>query len=353
MPWEESERVRANSTLDFKRTRIARNMDNNTSVDIPGGAIVDVIIQVGVRFLKSSRMDNSDQEHDQDQQHEAARGCRAPADFPVNQLARGKFGKKEKDDSGWFCHKRRQVLLDLNLTDAPMKAASSISRRDFLARIAATTGAGIIASGVTPLTAAEPVLTSPWQIGCYTRPFDKFDWRTAFDAIAEAGFKYAGLISSNAKDWILMRINTPREEAAKIGDGAAERGLKLLSAYGDFSVANSLAEGIDGLQKLIDNCVAARCPNLLLGGVSDPKQYAPYFKAIAESCAYAAQHGAACPSSRTRSKCNRPQCRKAIESVGHRISDSGMIRAIYLLFRRQARPRGRFRDRDGIVAALA
>ncbi len=170
-----------------------------------------------------------------------------------------------------------------------MKAASSISRRDFLARIAATTGAGIIASGVTPLTAAEPVLTSPWQIGCYTRPFDKFDWRTAFDAIAEAGFKYAGLISSNAKDWILMRINTPREEAAKIGDGAAERGLKLLSAYGDFSVANSLAEGIDGLQKLIDNCVAARCPNLLLGGVSDPKQYAPYFKAIAESCAYAAQ----------------------------------------------------------------
>ena len=199
-----------------------------------------------------------------------------------------------------------------------MKAASTISRRDFLSRVAAATGAGIIASGVTPLTAAEPVLTSPWQIGCYTRPFDKFDWRTAFDAIAGAGFKCAGLISSNAKDWILMRVNTPREEAAQIGDGAAERGLKLLSAYGDFSVANSLAEGIDGLQKLIDNCVAARCPNLLLGGVSDAKLYAPYFKAIAESCAYAAQNGIGLSiKPHGGQNATGPQCRKAIESVGH------------------------------------
>lgn len=166
--------------------------------------------------------------------------------------------------------------------------------------------------------AAEQAAPNGWQIGCYTRPFDKFDWRVAFDAIAEAGYQYAGLISSNAKQWILIRIDTPPEEAAQMGAEAEKRGLKLVSAYGDFSVANSLAEGISGLHKLIDHCVAAHCPNLLLGGPGDPKHYAPYFKAIRECCAYADEKGVGLSiKPHGGQNATGPQCRKAIQLVGH------------------------------------
>ena len=37
-----------------------------------------------------------------------------------------------------------------------------------------------------------PGAGEPYRIGCYTRPWDKYDYRVALDAIAEAGFKYVG-----------------------------------------------------------------------------------------------------------------------------------------------------------------
>jgi sugar phosphate isomerase/epimerase len=201
-----------------------------------------------------------------------------------------------------------------------MKMTSHLSRRDFLAQALKVGSAGALAS-VAELcpTQAEVGSAHEWQIGCYTRPFDKFDWRVAFDAIAEAGFKYAGLISTNTKEWIMIRVNTPLEDAQQMGNEASKRGLKLVSAYGDFSVAKSIEDGVSGLKKLIDNCVAAGCPNLLLGGVSDEKLYASYFKAISECCDYAASksiglsmkpHGG--------QNATGPQCRKAIELVGRK-----------------------------------
>src|SRR5512140_1902923 len=117
-----------------------------------------------------------------------------------------------------------------------MQSNPHLSRRDFLARAAQACGAGVLASN-TALLQAQPAPASgqSWQIGCYTRPFDKFDWRAAYDAIAEAGFKYAGLISTNTKEWIMIRVNTSTEDARQMGEEASKRGLKLLSAYGDFS----------------------------------------------------------------------------------------------------------------------
>lgn len=194
------------------------------------------------------------------------------------------------------------------------------SRREFLQKAGALATAALVPASLSPgAGAAAEAAGSGFQIGCYTRPFDKFDWRAAYDAIAEAGYKYAGLISTNTKDWIMVRVDTPPDEAQRMGEEAGKRGLKLLSAYGDFSVAKSLEEGMAGLRKLIDLCVAANCPNLLLGGVSDAKLYDSYFKAVAECCDYAAEkkvglsmkpHGG--------QNATGPQCRKAIAQVGRK-----------------------------------
>jgi len=159
-----------------------------------------------------------------------------------------------------------------------------------------------------------------WQIGCYTRPWDQFDYRTALDGIAESGFQYAGLMTAKGKSWIIITTDTSLEEATEIGEEVRKRGLKLASLYaGEFPVAKSVQAGIEGLQKLVDNCAACGAPNLMLGGVGDEKLYDDYFTAVRECCNYAAAKGVGL-SMKPHGGLNATgaQCRAAVERVGQR-----------------------------------
>ncbi len=201
-------------------------------------------------------------------------------------------------------------------------SSAHINRRRFLARTAKLSVAGMAASAFKPLPgfgaqAAEPKRS--WQLGCYTRPFDQFDYRTAFDGIAEAGFKYVGLMTTNTKQWVMLKTDTPVEEVQTMSEEAKKRGLKVLSVFGDFSVGESVQGGVRGLKRLIDDAVICACPNLMLGGTSDEKLYEHYYQAIAECCDYAAGKGVGL-SIKPHGGQNATglQCRKAIEKVNHR-----------------------------------
>jgi len=171
-----------------------------------------------------------------------------------------------------------------------------------------------------------PVLAAPastaegaWQIGCYTRPWDQFDLGVALDGIAEAGFKYAGLMTAKGKPSVVISPNTPVEEARRIRDETRKRGLQVLSVYGDFSAAESVEKGVEQVERLIDNCAACGSPHLLLGGTSDQKLYQAYYKTIAECCDYAlARRVGLTIKPHGGQNATGPQCRKAIELVGHK-----------------------------------
>ena len=200
-----------------------------------------------------------------------------------------------------------------------MTMTNAISRRSFLAGTAKLGAAGLVASAFHSLSAAEAAATRQpaWQLGCYTRVFDQFDYPVALDAIAEAGFKHVGLLTTNSKQWVMIKTATPPEEVEAMHKEARKRGLKVLSVYGDFSVADSLEAGIRGLRQLIDDAVICDCPNLMLGGTSDEKLYPLYYKTIAECCDYAAAKGVGLSiKPHGGQNATGPQCRKAIELVG-------------------------------------
>ena len=200
-----------------------------------------------------------------------------------------------------------------------MNTANQLNRRSFLAATAKLSAAGLVASRMETLFAADAATAREpaWQLGCYTRVFDQFDYPVALDAIAEAGFKYVGLLTTNTKQWIMIRTTTPVEEVQAMHKEAAKRGLKVLSVFGDFSVADSLEAGIRGLKQLIDHTVVCQCSNLMLGGTSDEKLYQPYYKTIAECCDYAAAKGVGLSiKPHGGQNANGSQCRKAIELVG-------------------------------------
>lgn len=191
-----------------------------------------------------------------------------------------------------------------------------MTRRQFI-RTAAILAGGHTAIPATAFGANEATSGSPWQVGCYTRPWDQFEYRVALDGIAEAGYRYCGIMTAKGKSWAMITPSTSVEEAARIGEEVSQRGLKTSSVYGDFSVKESVAEGIKSLHRLIDNTVACGAPSLLLGGVSEARFYEPYYEAIRESCDYAAAkkvgltikpHGGL--------NATGSQCRQAIEKVG-------------------------------------
>jgi sugar phosphate isomerase/epimerase len=195
-----------------------------------------------------------------------------------------------------------------------------LTRRAFLVGTTKLGMAGLAASSFPSLFGAEAGSTASktgWQIGCYTRVFDQFEYPVALDAIAEAGFKYVGLMSTKAKPSILIRTTTPVEEVQAIHEQARKRGLKVLSVYGEAPATDSLDAGIRGLKQLIDDAAICECPNLMLAGTTDEKLYQLYYKTVRECCDYAAVKGIGISiKPHGGQNATGPQCRKAIDLVG-------------------------------------
>ncbi len=204
-----------------------------------------------------------------------------------------------------------------------MTIPRSRTRREFLHDTLQVGAAGMVihlARSADVLAAAGPPAGQGWQIGCYTRPWGGYDYRVALDAIAEAGFKHAGLMTTKSKQGrLVISATTSLEQAKQVGEEVRKRGMEIPSVYGGgIPVKTSLQAGIDGLRKLIDNCVAAGAKSLLMGG-TNKALHDRYYKAIAECCDYAAEkrigitvkpHGGG--------NATGPQCRKVIEQVGHK-----------------------------------
>jgi len=156
------------------------------------------------------------------------------------------------------------------------------------------------------------------MIGCYTRPWAKHEFRVAFDAIAEAGFKHVGLMSSS--NGLIISAKTTPEEAVKVGEEARRRGLTIPSMWGgDIRVQESLEAGIEDMKRLVDCAAAAPVGNILMGGTTRNELAEVYYKAIAATCDYAAEkkvgisikpHGGG--------NSTGPECRKLIEKIGNR-----------------------------------
>lgn len=188
-----------------------------------------------------------------------------------------------------------------------------MNRRSFCRSVASLGGVTLLPGG---FTAASPA--HGWQIGCYTRPWDQFELTAALDGIAEAGFQYAGIMTAKGKSWVVVTPETTHEEAVAIGVTTAQRGLKILSVYGDFKLREKHSESVQTLQRLVDHCAACQSPTLLLGGTEDPKLFSDYYQVIQDCCPYADEkkvtltikpHGGL--------NATGPQCREVIQKVGH------------------------------------
>ncbi len=201
-----------------------------------------------------------------------------------------------------------------------MRALKQTSRREFLAGslAAGAVGSRLIAADTRPSEGTQEKKDT-WQIGCYTRPWAEHDYRVALDAIAEAGFKHVGLMTTKPPAGLVISSATTPDEAARVGEEVKKRGLQVANVYaGDFFSAD-LGAGAKALRRMIDNCAAAGSPGLMLGGTGDPKHHDNYYRTVAACCNYAAMRKVGL-SVKPHGGLNATglQCREVVEFVGHR-----------------------------------
>jgi len=196
----------------------------------------------------------------------------------------------------------------------------TLSRRDVISRALGLACTGALLPDLEKIQAAPNAEPQPWRIGCYTRPWDKYDYQVALDQIALAGFRYTALMTCKAPRRLVISPSTSIEEAGRVGEEARQRGLKILSVYGGgISVGKSLAAGIDDLKRLIDNCAACGSESLLMGGTGDQKTFATYYQAIAQCCDYAADQGVGITiKPHGGLNATGPQCRQIVQDVNHK-----------------------------------
>lgn len=192
-----------------------------------------------------------------------------------------------------------------------------LSRREFLQTAGSVLAAGSL---ISQLPAAEP--EPAYQIGCYTRVFDQYEYRVALDCIAEAGYTHCGIMTAKGNPWMILHAQTTDDDVARLAEEIKKRSLKVISVCGGsgFSVAKSIETGVAGLRRRIDHAVTLGSNHLMIGSKSEQdKLYRDHFKAVAECCDYAAAkgvvlsikpHGGETPTG--------PECRRAVDLVGHK-----------------------------------
>ena len=188
-----------------------------------------------------------------------------------------------------------------------------MKRRHFMKASSAV----VLAAVVPNLSCAEK--KPNWQLGCYTRPWAKFDYREALDEITKAGFKYVGLMTTNSKTNLVISKETTEQEALQIAEEVKQRNLTVASVWGgNFDVKESLQAGKTDLKNIINSCFLVGAKSLLIGGTGDKDLFEFYYQAVAECCDDALKKGvelALKPHGGLNT--TGPQCRDIIKKVNH------------------------------------
>lgn len=189
-------------------------------------------------------------------------------------------------------------------------AGNSISRRRFVGSLVSATMAGALINSCSTKT--------KFKVACYTRPWFDNDYHAALDGIAQAGYKYAGIMTDvNGR---IITLDTSNEQAAKIGEEVRSKGMEVASlSLGSFDVSKSLSEGISQLKQYIDLTASLGSPIVHFGGTGRDELMDKYIEAIGECCDYAANNGVKL-SLKTHGGLNTSGegCRKYIERIGHK-----------------------------------
>lgn len=165
-----------------------------------------------------------------------------------------------------------------------------MNRRQFMTRSGLATAAYATSSSLA-FGAHDPDST-PWQIGCFNRPWGKWSYDEALDEIQSAGFTTTGLVGRHQKEpEDLLSADASADYLDALRDRIAQRDLKPIIAWIYGPKAKEQKDAVSELKKLTDNAARLGLEFLLSGGPRRNETVDYYSSVISEVTAYAADKG--------------------------------------------------------------
>ncbi|WP_414660994.1 sugar phosphate isomerase/epimerase family protein [Horticoccus sp. 23ND18S-11] len=162
-----------------------------------------------------------------------------------------------------------------------------VSRRHFIARTSAVAAVSLVAPRLFAASSAQP---TAWPVGCFNRPWTKWSYDEALDAIKAAGYRHTGLLTPTKTDPFTNAEATP-EYLAALKQKIAARGLTVNMTSLRVKNALPLAEAIADTRKQLENAHTVGAAFALTFGVDKPEHYEKYFKVMADAAAFGQERG--------------------------------------------------------------
>lgn len=170
---------------------------------------------------------------------------------------------------------------------SPMTTPTLLSRRDFLVAGSAAALAAAVLPRPLGAAAADP---KSWPIGCFNRPWTKWSYDEALDAIKAAGYQWTGLLTPTKAD-VFTNANATPEYLASIKRKIADRGLKVNMTALRVKTDAPLADAIADTRRQLDHGATVGVQFALTFGEDKPERYAAYYRIMADAAAHAQKLG--------------------------------------------------------------
>ncbi|MBI4623155.1 MAG: sugar phosphate isomerase/epimerase [Verrucomicrobia bacterium] len=168
-----------------------------------------------------------------------------------------------------------------------MNSPAALTRRDFIFTASAAATAAMLPLSVRGAQKSAP---ARWPIGCFNRPWTKWSYDEALDAIKAAGYQWTGLLSATKTEPFTNATATP-EYLAALKKKIAARGLKANMTALRIKNNAPLADAIADTRQQLVNAHTLGLQFALTFGVNKPADYGQYYKVMADAAAFAQERG--------------------------------------------------------------
>lgn len=127
------------------------------------------------------------------------------------------------------------------------------------------------------------------KLGCFNRPWNKWDLARALKGISQAGFEYVGLLRQKGQ-FVISGHSSP-EEVQAVARMINIYNLKPVIIMASVPTEISVAEAAEQLKMAIKTAKQLGANYVLTTGCADPQKYGHYLDVISACTQYAAEKG--------------------------------------------------------------
>ncbi len=117
-----------------------------------------------------------------------------------------------------------------------------------------------------------------YEIGAFNRPWNTLSYEESLWGIAEAGFRWTGLMRQQGK--LLLDADTPPDRLAYLKEAIDENGLRMSTVLSTIDLSEGVEEAVQSIGRLLRNVAAVGASYFLSCGTNEGAKRDEYYEVM-------------------------------------------------------------------------